>query len=177
MGSDSERVLGLVIVTGVAIAAVYLLLRASRHSRPATRSDLALGYPAEHFPAYALTRTGPLAALARVQARLVAIYAQLPPESAIAVWLLAFLKELREVMNGAYRVVAINAAYGPPPELQHLVVEVEKSEQQITAYVTSHLLGGGGGEGFLDEQVAILRLCAQELGNVAPATPGFSKKE
>lgn len=169
MPAGSEQVVELAIVTAIAVATVYLLLRTGRRTRRAAgRADLALGYPVDHFPAHALTRSGPLAALASAQARLMAMYAQLPADSSLGLWLLAFLKELRDIMNTAYRVVAINAAYGPPPQLERLVGEVERTEREIAAHVTAHLLGSGGGEnGFLDEQVAMLRFCAQELANLS----------
>src|SRR3712207_4010241 len=98
---DGERLLGLGAAALVAVGAVIWLLRLSARQQ-ARPGPIMVGYPVDLFPATGLTREGPLATLAATQARLVAIYTHMPPQSDSAIWLQTFLRELREIMDTAY---------------------------------------------------------------------------
>src|SRR5262245_54270850 len=93
-------------VTAIAVGAVLLLLRVSARTA-AMHGRMVQGYPPSLFPRQELVRAGPLAALAATQARLLAIYEQAPHQSDLAVWLAPFLRELREIMDTAYRAATI----------------------------------------------------------------------
>jgi hypothetical protein len=166
-----ERLIGLGAVGLVAVAAVLLLLRLS--GRGTMRRDrLIIGYPPDLFPAQHLTRSGALAALAATQGRLASIERQIPPKSELAIWLRAFLYELREIMDTAYRVTLITEIYGRPAEIERLVVEVQQAEAEIAQHVGHRLLArdGDAHNELLDGRLATLRLCARELA-CAPRTP------
>ena len=167
--SDLVKLIGLGIVAIVAVGAVLLLLRLSE--RRGARSTPALGYPPDRYPAQELTRGGPLAELATVQARLAALAMRLPPHSDQRVWLQTFLGELREIMDTAYRAALVAQVYGQPAGLDRLVAEVRQIEAEAATNVTQRLLtreGDTQGE-LLDGQMAALRLCARELAGLAAA--------
>jgi hypothetical protein len=159
-------------VTLVAVGALLLLLRLSGRAA-ATRGSLVQGYPPSLFPQQALVRSGPLAALAATQARLLAVYAQAPQQSDLAVWLGPFLRELREIMDTAYRAATIAQAYGQPAPIERLAAEVQQIEGQIAEHAVQLLLArdGDAERELLDGRLAALRLCARELGRVAGALP------
>jgi hypothetical protein len=161
--------LGMVIV--VAVGAVWLLLRVT--DRPNTaRGDLLLGYPPDLFPARDLTRSSQLAALTTTQARLHSIYAQLPPHSDLAIWLRAFLNELREIMDTAYRVAVITQVYGQPADIDRLIAEVQQIEAEVAGHVARRLLArdGDAQHELLEGRLAALRMCVRELATL-PAMP------
>ncbi len=94
--------LGLGVVLVFAVGAVVLLLRVS--GRAITqRGGFVQGYPPSQYPAQALTRAGPLAALVATQARLLSLYEHVPPHSELAIWLRPFLVELRDHGHGLPR--------------------------------------------------------------------------
>lgn len=157
-----EKVLGLGLVAAVAFGALWLLLRTGERR---SRALGAMGYPPSRFPARHLTQVGPLAALALTEARLALLHAQLPTHSDLAPWLAAFLAELRQLMEMAYRVQVITEVYGPPAHLERIVTEVQGLEQQIAQDVAQHLLTheGNAQQELLDDRLATLHLCGQEL--------------
>jgi hypothetical protein len=164
--ADFIRILGLGLVSGVAVGAVLLLLRLSERRE---QHGAALGYPPDLFPAQALTRSGPLAALAATQARLAALESRLPPRSDQRIWLRTFLAELREIMDTAYHVAAIAAVYGHMAQLERLAAEVRGIEAEVADHVTRRLLAreGDAHDELLDGRLATLRLCLRELANLA----------
>jgi hypothetical protein len=168
-----DRLFGLGAVCLVALGAVLLLLRFS--GRAAARpGPLRLGYPPDLFPAQHLVRSGALASLAATQARLASIEQQLPPQSDLSIWLRAFLYELREIMDTAYRATAITEIYGRPARIERLVDEVRQIEAEIAEHVARRLLArdGDAHSELLDGRLATLRLCVRELAGVAePAMP------
>jgi hypothetical protein len=170
---ELARLLGLVIVILFAVGAVLLLLRLSERRAP--RGVPALGYPPDRFPAQALTRGGPLAALAATQARLAALEERLPPHSDQRIWLRTFLGELREIMDTAYHVAAIAEVYGQMAQLKRLVEEVWQIEAAVAEHVTRRLLArdgdgpGGHPDDLLDGRLTMLRLCVRELTGLADA--------
>jgi hypothetical protein len=165
--SDLVRLIGLGVVAIVAVGAVLLLLRLSE--RRGAHGAAALGYPPDHYPAQELTRAGPLAELAAVQARLSALALRLPPHSDQRIWLQTFLDELREIMDTAYRAALIAQVYGQPAGLGRLVAEVRQIEAEAAANVTQQLLARAGDahDELLDGRMAALRLCARELAGLA----------
>jgi hypothetical protein len=167
--SDLARLIGLGIVALVAVGAVLLLLRLSE--RRSAHGTPALGYPPDRYPAQELTRGGPLAELADVQARLSALAVRLPPQSDQRIWLQTFLDELREIMDTAYRAALIAQVYGQPAGLDRLVAEVRQIEAEAAANVTRQLLARAGDaqDELLDGRLAALRLCARELAGLAAA--------
>lgn len=164
--------LGLVIV--VAVGAVLLLLQ-PRVNPDVRGQELVLGYPADLFPARGLTRTPPLVALAATQARLVSIYRQLPADSDLAIWLRAFLNELREIMDTAYRVTVITEVYGQPAQIERLIAEVEQIEQEVATHVAHRLLArdGDAQHELLDGRLAALRMCVRELACLPDVRPSL----
>jgi hypothetical protein len=166
---ELARLLGLAIVIGVAVGAVLLLLRLSE--RCERRGEMVRGYPPDLFPAQALTRGGPLAALAATQARLAALEARLPPRSDQRIWLRTFLGELREIMDTAYHVAVIAEVYGQMVQLERLAAEVRGIEAEIADHVTRRLLArdGDAHDELLDGRLATLRLCLRELESLADA--------
>src|SRR5262245_15141673 len=111
-------------VAVIAIGAVILLLRI--RPRGAAAHDIVQGYPPSLFPRQDVARSAALAALVATQARLLSVYEQAPAQSDLVVWLGPFLRELREIMDTAYRVAAITQPYGPSPQLERLVAEVQE---------------------------------------------------
>jgi hypothetical protein len=164
--SDLIRLVGLGVVAIVAVGAVLLLLRLSERG---ARGAAVLGYPPDRYPAQELTRGGPLAELAAVQARLSALALRLPPHSDQRIWLQTFLDELREIMDTAYRASLIAQIYGQPAGLDRLVAEVRQIEAEAAANVTQQLLARAGDahDELLDGRLAALRLCARELAGLA----------
>jgi hypothetical protein len=164
-------IVGLIIVSLVAVGAVLLLLRANT-TRPQLR-DFILGYPANLFPAQELTRTGHLKSLAAVQARLLAVHAQLPRHSELAVWIWSFLRELRPIMDAAYKAANVAKLYNQSSALDHLVREVETIEQEIAERVVKRLLSNEADvdEDSLDAHLAVLRRYARELADTVVARP------
>lgn len=158
------QVFNLIVVIGIAIGAILLLLRLSKPASKRT-GDMIIGYPPHLFPAHALTRSGPLAALAATQTRLTSVYQQLPAQSEVAIWLRTFLGELREIMDTAYRVAVITQVYGQSTQLERLAAEVQQIEQQIASHVTSHLLSRDADayQEVLNGRLEALRMCANEL--------------
>jgi hypothetical protein len=163
-----DHLIGLVVVIVVAVGAVLLLLRFSGRAAPQQGGRL-LGYPPAIFPASHLTRGGPLAALAAIQSRLAALERQLPAQSDASIWLRAFLHELRQIMDTAYRVVVITEIYGQPAQLDRLVAEVQQIEAQVAEQIARRLLARDGDthDELLDGRLATLRLCVRELANMA----------
>lgn len=106
-----------------------------------------------------------LAGLAATQARLLAIYRGLPPESELAVWLFAFLRELRAVMDTAYRAAAVAQLYGQEPPLDALQAEVARIEADLAAQLARRVLDRDGDtqRELLEGRLAALRLCARQL--------------
>ena len=166
-----ERLAGLGAVIMVTLATVSLLLRtdARGSSQP---GPLLAGYPPELFPARLLTRSGPLAALAAAQARLLALYVHLPPHSDSAIWLRTFLVELREIMDTAYRVAVIAEIYGGLATLDRVVDEVRQLESELAQHVARRMLTreGDARDELLTGRLATLRLCVRELSAVAGQT-------
>lgn len=164
LSDDIRLLLGLGVVMIVALGAVRLLLRLGDRRSPA-HDPLLAGYPADLFPARELTRGAPLLALAATQSRLLSIYHQLPVQSDLAIWLRAFLYELREIMDTAYRASAITAVYGQPAALDRLIEEVQQIEVQVAERVAQRLLArdGDAQQELLDGRLATLRLCVREL--------------
>jgi hypothetical protein len=166
---DIGRLIGLGLVALVAVGAVWLLLRLSERRGP--RGAPALGYPPDGYPAQELIRSGPLAELAAVQARLSALALRLPPQSDQRIWLQTFLDELRQIMDTAYRAALIAQVYGQPAGLERLVAEVRQIEAEAAANITRRLLAreSDAHDELLDGRLAALRLCAHELAGLAAA--------
>jgi hypothetical protein len=164
--SDFGRLVGLGIVALVAVGAIMLLLRLSE--RRGAQGAPVLGYPPDRYPAPELTRSGPLAELAAIQARLAALALRLPPQSDQRIWLQTFLGELREIMDTAYRAALIAQIYGQPAGLDRLVAEVRQLEAEAATNITQRLLAreGDAHDELLDGRLAALRLCARELASV-----------
>lgn len=155
---------GLALVAAFAGACVWLLLRqgpaAGRRHPP-----FVLGYPPEQFPRRALAALPPLAALAASQARLIEVYAQLPPRGEAAVWLGAYLAELRGIMDTAYRAAGIAALYDDTALLDRVAAAVAESERAIAHQAMQHVLRGESDfdEAALEGRLAVLRRFAHEL--------------
>lgn len=165
--SQLQHLIGLALVTVIALAAVLLLLRLSAQ-RVTSGTGTAIGYPPELFPDQELVHSSALAELAATQRRLTAVYAQLPAQSETAIWLRTFLVELRAIMDTAYRVAVITRLYGQPPPLEQLLSEVSQIEAQLIEQVTRRLLAQEGDEEreLLAGRLAALRLCARELASL-----------
>jgi hypothetical protein len=155
--------LGLLAVTIFASGALVLLLRVGRS--PVRADEIAKGYPPERFPRRDLIALPPLAALAASQARLLAVHAQLPARGEAAVWLRAYLVELRAIMDTAYRVAGIGALYADLALLERVAAEVSETERVVAREAMQHLLRAD--DDFdpvsLDGRLAVLRRFAQQL--------------
>lgn len=156
----------------IAIGAIMLLLR---YSGAGQRAGIVRGFPPSLFPNQDLVRAGPLAALAAIQARLLAVYEQTPQQSDLAIWLGQFLPELRAIMDTAYRAAAIGSVYGQHEPLERLVADVQAIEAQISALAIDLILAGRDQPAAvgLAERLATLRLCARELASVADPLAAF----
>lgn len=167
MQQDIATLLGLIAVAVIAVGAVILLLRVNGQAAN-KRNGFVLGYPPSRFPDRNLTSQGPLAALALTQTRLLSLYEQLPPQSSTAVWIHAFLTELRGTMDTAYRVAAITRAYGSTTKLDPLVAEVQQIETRLADQVVNQLMNrddNAGGWEQLNGRLAVMRRYVNELGN------------
>lgn len=165
---DVKQLIGLSVVVLMTLGVLWLLLRLPNgRSRPS--GGLVLGYPPDLFPARQLTRSPALLALAATQRRLLSIYQQTPAHSDLAVWVRAFLNELREIMDTAYRVALVTEVYGQPALLDRLIVEVEQIETQVVEQVAQRLLArdGDAQQELLDGRLAALRMCMRELALVS----------
>lgn len=158
------KLAGLGLVAAVAVGALLWLLRLGGAPAP-ERPELTPGYPTERFPDRAVAADPALAGLVATQARLLAILAGLPPGSEPAVWLATFLRELRAIMDTAYRVAAVSRIYGTMPPLEALSAEVARIEADVAAQITRRLLDrdGDAQQELLDARLAALRLCARQL--------------
>lgn len=187
------RLAGLGVVALISLGALWLLLRIGGPAR-ARPGELLAGYPADRFPDRAIAQLPALRELAATQARLLAIYDQLPPEGDLAIWLLTFLRELRAIMDTAYRAGLVAQLYGhgsmhhaeqrtPSPEpgqaapatlaapaLDALSAEVAAIERAVAAQIARRLLqrDADADRELLDARLAALRLCAQQLSGGAP---------
>jgi len=155
--------LSLGLTGAMALGVLWLMLRVQKGKGG---REIARGYPADRFPVQELTRSGPLASLATTQARLLAVYAQLPAHSEGAVWLNSFLGELRQVMDVAYRAAGIAQLYGGSTQLERLAAEVQAVEAQLAERLVKRALRNDGDldEADLDARLAVLRGCVRELG-------------
>jgi hypothetical protein len=95
----------------------------------------------------------------------------LPPRSDQRIWLRAFLNELREIMDTAYRVALISQVYGQPEQLERLVDEVREIEAGVAEHVMRRMLAhdGDAHDELLAGRMATLRLCMRELASLAEA--------
>lgn len=148
----------------VALMAVLLLIRRRPPPR-ARRSAVIVGYPADCYRDREAVRSAPLVALAATQARLLSMHEQIPAHTDLAIWLHAFLRELREVMDTAYRVATITAAYSLPGQLEYLIDQVQQIETQVAERVARQLLqrDGDAHDELLEGRLATLRMCLREL--------------
>jgi hypothetical protein len=160
------------VVALIAIGAVLLLWRLGE--RRSMRGGVVYGYPPSMFPNQELARSKPLAALAAIQARLLAVYEQAPAQSDVSVWLRPFLTELRAIMDTAYRVAAISASYGSHPQLDRLVADVQVIEAQVAEHAIKLMLASDGDvqREPLDGRLATLQMCARELEAAANPAAG-----
>lgn len=152
-------------VTLIAVGAVLVLLRLSSRAH-ARQGGVIRGYPAHLFPARnIIVQCGALTALAATQERLLTLYAQAPAQSDMAIWLAAFLRELRQIMDTAYHVAVAAQGYGQPPQLDRLVAEVQAIEAQIAQHAVDLLLArdGDAAQESLNGRLMVLRLCAREI--------------
>lgn len=159
------KLAGLGVVALMAMGALWLLLRIGGPAR-ARPGELLAGYPADRFPDRAIAQLPALRELAATQARLLAIHAQLPPDGDLAIWLLTFLRELRAIMDTAYRAGAVAQLYGQAPPLDALSAEVAAIERAVAAQITHRLLqrDADTDRELLEARLAALRLCARQLG-------------
>lgn len=155
--------IGLAVVILIGLGVVVFMLRIGG-GRP-RRQELLLGYPPDLFPAQELTRGGSLKALAAVQARLLSVHAQLPRQSELAVWIWSFLRELRPIMDSAYKAASVAKLYSQSSPLDSLVREVESIEKEIAERVVKRLLSTEAAvdDDGLDVHLAVLRRYAHEL--------------
>jgi hypothetical protein len=156
--------LGLIVTAFVSGVGVVLLLRIGK---PQLKPSLELvrGYPVEHFPDQQAVRSEPLLALVATQTRLLSVYAQLPRQSDLAVWVHAFLLELRQIMDSAYRVAGVAMLYDKIGQLDTVVREVQRIEAQLAEAAMQHLLDAQSDvdtERF-ETRLAVLRRCVKEL--------------
>jgi ABC-type amino acid transport substrate-binding protein len=158
------QLLGLAAVALASLGALWLLMRVPSGQRRQA-GGLTLGYPPDLFPARELTRGPALLALAATQGRLLSIYQQMPAHSDLAIWVRAFLNELREIMDTAYRVALVTEVYGQPALLDRLIAEVQQIETQVAEQVAQRLLArdGDAQQELLDGRLAALRMCMREL--------------
>jgi hypothetical protein len=126
---------GLGLSGALAMLTLWLMLRVQRTPRA---PELVRGYPADRFPDQDRTRSGPLAALAGTQARLLAALSQFPSHSQPAVWVRAVLGELRELMDVAYRAAGIAQVYGDWARLEALAAEVQGIESRLARQLVRH---------------------------------------
>ncbi|NTU79580.1 MAG: hypothetical protein HGA45_09280 [Chloroflexales bacterium] len=158
---------GLALVAAFAGGIVWLMLR---QGKALGRHDgLIAGYPPDRFPLRDLATLPALAALAGSQGRLLHVYAQLPARSEAAVWLRAYLSELRAIMDTAYKVAGIAALYGDTAALERVAAEVAESESYIAHEAMQHMLRGDAAldGAVLDDRLAVLRRFAHELAGAS----------
>jgi hypothetical protein len=159
-----STLLNLGAVAAISIGTILLLWRVSERNHEHT-SDFVLGYPADIFPAHDVVAGKALTALATTQARLLSLYAELAPTQESARLLYTFLRELRDIMDLAYRVAIVARAYGQPTQLDRLVSEVQQIERELADHVIHRLLAYEGDDraALLTHRLATLRECVAEL--------------
>ncbi|NJM07580.1 hypothetical protein HC891_17430 [Candidatus Gracilibacteria bacterium] len=162
---DSLSILfGLIVTALVSGMGVVVLLRIGPPQAKPTL-DVVRGFPPERFPDRQLVQIAPLSALVATQARLISMYAQLPHESELAVWVRAFLLELRQIMDSAYRVASVAVLYDQTTQLDSVVSEVQRIEAQLAETAMQRMLNAQSDidtERF-ETRLAVLRRCVKEL--------------
>lgn len=158
------KLAGLGVVALVALGALWLLLRIGGPAR-ARPGELLAGYPADHFPDRAIVQLPALRELAATQARLLAVYAQLPPDGDLAIWLLTFLRELRAIMDTAYRAGAVARLYGhgSMSDAQCPMPSAERGPTPNPAQAAPGALAGPALETLSAEVAAIERAVAAQI--------------
>jgi hypothetical protein len=155
---------GLIVTAAMSGLDVVLLLRIGKPEPKAT-AEMMHGYPAERFPDQELVRSEPLSALVATQTRLLSVYAQLPHQSELSVWVRAFLLELRQIMGSAYRVAGVAMLYDKIGQLDTVVSEVQCIEAQLAEAAVQGLLDAQSDvdtERF-ETRLAVLRRRVKEL--------------
>jgi hypothetical protein len=157
-------------IAAIALGAVALLWRVSGQERP-QRGAIVQGYPPDLFPAHDVVQSSALSTLAATQSRLLSLYAETPVSSDSARLLHTFLHELRGIMDLAYRVALATRAYGPTPQLERLVSEVQEIEAQLVDHVIHRMLAYEADQqaALLTARLESLRQCVDEL---TPAAEG-----
>lgn len=153
------KLLALLGTLAVALFATWLL---TRHERRKPPRALLEGYPLADFPRRD-SLAGGLASLCRTQSALLALYRQLPASSSARPRLLAFLEELRAVMDGAYELALRGAALDRERlarlshEAQSAAGEMAKSTQRLLAEPSESSL-----DAELDVRLEIMRTLARD---------------
>jgi hypothetical protein len=157
------RLIGLGLVTLIAVAVLVWLMRVSGHQAQDLR--LLEGYPAELFSDREAITLPALQALCASQQRLLSVYRRLSPGSEMAIWLVTFLYELRAIMDTAYRAAVIGRVYDDTTALDTLSAEVAQIEHDVAGQITRRLLLGEDDLSYeqLQVRLAAMRLCARRL--------------
>jgi hypothetical protein len=147
----------------VAIFATWLL---TRHERRKPPHALVEGYPVAEFPRLD-SLGGLLASLCRTQSTLLSMYRQLPAASSARPRLLAFLEELRGVMDGAYELALSPTSQGRERlarlshEAQSAAEEMAKSTQRLLSEPNESSL-----DTELDVRLEIMRTLARDADDL-----------
>ncbi|RRR67480.1 MAG: hypothetical protein EI684_18835 [Candidatus Viridilinea halotolerans] len=157
------KLLGLVAVTIFAGAFTWVLLRYG--STGDRRQPFVIGYPPTLFPNRQLVALPALVALAASQARLLQVYTKLTPRSPAAIWLHAYLTELRGIMDGAYQAAEVALIYKNTEIIDRIAAEVATSERTIAQESMRHILHNEREFDYvaLEGRLAALQRFAQEL--------------
>ncbi len=153
-----SKLLGLLGTLAVALLAAWLL---GRHERRRPPRALLPGYPPAEFPR-AHTLSAALASLCQTQSTLLALYRELPASSPARPSLLAFLEELRALMDGAYELAARPAAGERLQRLSHearsAAEKMAQSTERLAAESSVRPL-----EADLDVRVEVMRALARDV--------------
>lgn len=92
----------------------------------------------------------------------------LSPQSEEAIWLSTFLRELRPLIDTAYKVAVATRPYGSPAGLDALGAEVEQIETEVAAQIARRMLGRATDvdHDLLDARLATLHMYARQLAEI-----------
>ena len=157
------KLLALLGTLAVALLATWLL---TRHERRRPPRALIEGYPLAEFPRRD-SLVGQLASLCQTQSTLLAMYRQLPASGGARPRLLAFLEELRGVMDAAYELALRPSALDRErlarlsDEARSAAEEMTKSTERLLAEPDESPL-----DAELDVRIEIMRTLARDADDL-----------
>lgn len=146
----------------VAVLAAWLL---TRHERKRVPRALLEGYPPAEFERIASLER-PLSRLCQTQLGLLALYRRLPARSPARASLLAFLEELRALMDGAYDIAALHASPEAAERLETLAAGAATAGRDMAAHAERLANADDSLAPTLEARVEVMRALARHADDI-----------